>query len=96
MFTNSVVYYGSIVQVLVPFVDERTCLAADARFIKRWAKLGRLTQKHLQHAAASTCVAVHLIDPHSRDGKGHIHVYRESYVRWLENVLKDKEHEQRS
>ena len=36
MFNSSMVYYGSIVQVLVPFVDERTCLATDARYIRRW------------------------------------------------------------
>lgn len=45
MFNSSMVYYGSIVQVLVPFIDERTCLAADARYIQRWVKLGRLTRK---------------------------------------------------
>lgn len=93
MFNSSMVYYGSIVQVLVPFIDERTCLAADARYIQRWVKLGRLTRKHLQHAAASTHAAIHLIDPNFRDGKRHIHLYRESYVCWLENALKDKEHE---
>lgn len=35
MFNSSMVYYGSIVQVLVPFIDERTCLATDARYIQR-------------------------------------------------------------